>query len=225
MTNASLHHAVIEFVIERGFAPDSDELADRLEAAVEEVERGLLGLQDYHGVVLHPGSTRIWVVHPFSTAPTNFVVKAGRRQWWAPCAWCALGVAALVEGDVSIVTTLGAEGEQVTVAVKSGQVEATGYVVHFPVPMRRVWDDVIYSCTNMLLFENEEAVHRWTDRHRVPKGDVQPLGVVWELAKVWYGRHRDRDWQKWSVDEAREIFAGLGLVGDTWELPASDAPF
>ena len=225
LNHATLHHAVMEFVIECGYAPDSQELADRLEASPLDVEEGLRALQDYHGVVLHPGSPRIWVVHPFSTAPTNFLVRAGKRAWWAPCAWCALGAAALLEGDVDIVTTLGAEEEQVTVAVRDGQVQGKGLVVHFPVPKRRVWENVVYSCSNMLLFESEEAVDQWVKRHRVPKGDVQPIEVVWELAKAWYGRHLDRDWQKWSISQAREIFAGLGLSGDTWELPDSDGQF
>ena len=215
----------MEFVIERGFAPESEELADLLDLSVEEVEGGLRALQEYHGIVLHPGSTRIWVIHPFSAAPTNFLVRAGQKEWWAPCAWCALGAAALIGGDVDIVTTLGAAGDQVTVAVGGGQVHGRGFVVHFPVPMRRVWDNVIFSCSNMLMFESEEAVETWTERHRVERGDVQPVEVVWDLAKIWYGRHRDRDWQKWSVEEARQIFSGLGLDGKTWELPESDGHF
>lgn len=225
VTHASLHHALIEHVIERGFAPDSGELADRLDAFVNEVEQGLRSLQEYHGVVLHPGSSRVWVVHPFSMAPTNFLVRAGDDDWWAPCAWCALGAAALLGRDVDIITTLGAAGDQVTVSVRDGRLQGRGFVVHFPIPMRRVWENVVYSCSNMLLFENDVAVDRWSDRHGVAKGDVQPIAVVWELAKVWYGRHRDPDWQKWTVGEAREIFSGLGLRGDTWKLPESDGQF
>jgi len=83
----------MEFVIERGFAPDSEELADLLDFSVEEVEGGLRALQEYHGIVLHPGSTRIWVIHPFSAAPTNFLVRAGNA--------CGEGTAGADSGDVA----------------------------------------------------------------------------------------------------------------------------
>lgn len=226
MTEQSrLHHAVIEHVIRHGFAPEPSELAGILGAPVPAVERGLRTLEDGHGVVLHPGTSRIWVIHPFSLAPTNFLVRAGAREWWAPCAWCALGVAALVARDVEIVTTLGATSDQVTISIRDGALVDARYVVHFPVPMRAAWDNVIYTCSTMLMFSDQADVERWSGTHRIPMGDVQPIATVWELAKAWYGKHRDPDWRKWTVDEARRIFSRLGLDGAIWDLPDADERF
>jgi hypothetical protein len=44
---------------------------------------------------------------------------------------------------------------------------------------------------------------------------------VLDLGRVWYGRHLDRDWRKWTVPEAQAVFDQVGLTGDFWRLPGS----
>ncbi len=222
---ARLHHLLIEFVLARGFAPDVRELAALAGVAEREVRSALERLEADHGVVLHPDRETVWALHPFALAPTLFIVRSGDRSWWGNCAWCSLGVVALADSDAVITTTLGADGPQVDVHVTDGRVVEEGLVVHFPVPMRRAWDNVAYTCSTMLLFDGDAAVDRWCAAHRIAKGDVRPVATVWEFARVWYGRHRDPDWRKWTSDEARALFARFGLTGDVWALPASGERF
>ena len=213
-----LHHTIIEHFISHGHAPSIELLASLLDQPREAVAAALRTLQDEHGVVLHPASSEIWVCHPFSSAPTNFWVRNARRGWWGNCAWCSMGVVALLGGDASVTTTLGGESTQVTVDVVDGAISHGELLVHFPIPMSHAWDNVVYTCGNMLLFESGEAIDRWCERHDMPRGDAQPLAKIWEFARVWYGRHRDPAWKKWSAAEAREIFARFSLTGPTWEL-------
>jgi hypothetical protein len=63
-------------------------------------------------------------------------------------------------------------------------------------------------------------VEEWCERHGVERGSVEPIGKVWEMARVWYGRHLDEDWTKWSVEEAAEIFERFGFEGPVWRLEA-----
>jgi hypothetical protein len=225
LDNSSLHQAILRQMIERGHAPSIDELAlafaQRREAVIEQLH----ALQAYHGVVLHPSTFEVWVIHPFSTAPTNFWVQAPTGSWWGNCAWCALGIAALVRTDVTITTTLGGESEQVRIPIAGGRVTNDRFVVHFPVPMRRAWDNVLFTCSTMLLFNNEAEVGDWCRRHRIARGDIRPIATVWEFAKAWYGRHLDADWRKWTAAEARGIFERFGLSGATWDIPAADERF
>ena len=225
VNNSSLHQAILSFLIERGFAPDVAELAAMLETSETDVMAGLQALQEYHGVVLHPNSSKVWVIHPFATAPTNFVVKSAKGQWWGNCAWCSLGVAALLAQDVSITTTLGAMGEQITLQIKDGQLVDSDYVVHFPVPMRNAWDNVMYTCSVMLIFKNESEVDLWCAAHRIPKGDVQPISRIWEFSKAWYGNHLNPDWTKWTTEQAAELFKQYELTSDTWNIPVSQGRF
>jgi hypothetical protein len=225
IATSRLHHEIIEHFIEHGFAPSVATLSARLDRPRESVAVALHALQDEHGVVLHPSSSEIWVSHPFSSAPTSFWVRNTRRGWWGNCAWCSLGIVALLGTDASITTTLGGESEQVTVNIVNGVVSPADLVVHFPIAMQHAWDNVVFTCSNMLLFDSSAAVDEWCARHGMPRGDVQPLETIWQFARVWYGRHRAPDWKKWSASEARAIFATFGLSGPTWEVPDSGDRF
>ena len=219
IATSRLHHEIIEHFIEHGFAPSIATLSALFGQPRESVTTALRALRDEHGVVLHDASSEIWAAHPFSSAPTNFWVRSARRGWWGNCAWCSMGIVALLGTDASVTTTLGGESAQVTVDIVDGVVSPTGLLVHFPIPMQRAWDNVVYTCSNMLLFDSEGAVDRWCARHGMPRGDVQPLEKIWPFARVGYGRHRDLRWKKWSAAEAREIFSAFGLSGPTWEIP------
>lgn len=225
LTHGLLHSTILQFIIDNGYAPQVHELATLMGFSEPEIISALDALQDYHGVVLHPGTSMIWVIHPFSLAPTNFLVRAGEKSWWGNCAWCSLGVAALLNQDVTITTALGADRQQVTIRVKGGQVVEQDYFVHFPIPMTRAWDNVVYTCSTMLLFDDTADIDRWCQQHRISKGDVQPIQTIWEFAKVWYGNHLNPQWQKWTNREAQGIFERFGLTHPTWHIPVSDERF
>ena len=44
------------------------------------------------------------------------------------------------------------------------------------------------------------------------------LETGWKLARAWYGRKLEADWQRHTVDEAEALFGKLGLAGDFWRL-------
>jgi hypothetical protein len=225
LNNSSLHHVIIRSLLDHGYAPTSEELAAHFAVNQERIAAALSELQNYHGVVLHPHCPEIWVIHPFSTAPTNFVVSKGERIWWGNCAWCSLGIAALLGGNgIRIDSSLGADGAPLSAHVDCGRVRED-LLVHFPVPMTRVWDNVIYADSTVLFFETPAQIDAWTKRHRIARGDTQPIQRVYELAANWYGHHLDQDWHKWTTAEAREIFARLELMGPIWDLPATEERF
>lgn len=225
LNHASLHSRILAHFVEHGHAPSTEGLASLMGQSREAIVEGLKALADYHGVVLHPHEPEVWVCHPFATTPTNFWVQNGDRGWWGNCAWCSLGIAALLEGVTTITTNLGGEDRQVTVHILNGEVAEPGYFVHFPVPMTNAWDNVIFTCSCMLLFDSVAAVDSWCSRHRIPRGDVQSLENAWAFARAWYGRHLDANWEKWTASEAVEIFRRFGLTGPTWELPGTDKRF
>ena len=225
ISNSALHYTIIRFIIDNGYAPEIAELSELLKSSQEEVFAALQKLQEDHGVVLHPNSPRIWVAHPFSLAPTNFLVRSANSEWWGNCAWCSLGIAALLDEDVTITTTLGANQKQIDLHIKDGKVVETDYLVHFPVPMRSAWDNVIYTCSTMLLFDDEQHIDTWCRKHRIAKGDVQPVTKIWEFSKVWYGNHLNPEWKKWTADEAQRMFDRFELTSPIWKIPVSDSRF
>ena len=225
VTNANLHHAILIGIIENGYAPSNEELALQLNVNTKAIETGLYALQDYHGVVLHPNEPKVWVIHPFSLAPTNFYVQTDRMEWWGNCAWCSLGIAALIKEDVKITTMLGAETEQIHLHIVGGELQEKEYFIHFPIPMKKAWDNVIYTCSNMLIFKNEGQVDEWSKKHNINKGDVQPIEKIWEFSKKWYGNHLNPVWKKWTVEEAKQLFVEFSLDNSIWDLGDSKERF
>nr|WP_299484769.1 alkylmercury lyase family protein [uncultured Allomuricauda sp.] len=225
ITNSNLHFLIIKGIIDNGFAPNVDELAKTLNEDKNQIVKGLNELQEYHGVVLHPNEPKVWVIHPFSLAPTNFYVKTRNGEWWGNCAWCSLGVAALLKDDVKITTTIGAETKQIEINIINEDIQEKNYFIHFPIPMKNAWDNVIYTCSNMLIFENEEQIDKWTKRHNIPKGDIQPIEKIWNFSKKWYGNHLNPKWTKWTIEEAKEMFREFELNGKTWSLETSNERF
>ncbi len=225
ITNSTLHYTILLGIIENGIAPNVEKLSKILQVEENEIVKGLYDLQEYHGVVLHPKEPKIWVIHPFSLAPTNFYVKSERGQWWGNCAWCSLGVAALIEEDVKIITTIGAETKQIEINIIDGEIQEKNYYIHFPIPMKNAWDNVIYTCSNMLVFENEKQIDEWTERHDIQKGDIQPIENIWKFSKKWYGNHLNPEWTKWTVEEAKQLFEEFNLTDKIWMLEDSKERF
>lgn len=214
---ARVHHEILQGFVERGHPP-------RLP---EEAHPALRQLEAEHGVVLHPGTTEVWIAHPFSASPTAVWVerREADRGWWAPCLWCAMGVVALAASDATIHVRFGGEAEAVAIRVDGAARVAPDACVHFPLPVRDAWNNVVHFCASVLPFRSEGDVAAWSQRHDLPRGAVVPLAQVLELARVWYGNHLAPDWRKWTVAEAQQIFTRVGLVGSHWQLSGAGERF
>lgn len=212
---------MIDHLLRTGAAPSLPELAAALGLSVEGAADVLRRLEDIHGIVLHPGTTDPWVIHPFSLSPTATWVASGDRGWWAPCTWCAFGVATLAGGRCTLHLRLGGEGEDLDVDTADGRSLETDLVVHFAIRPRDAWANVHHHCAMVLPFRSEPDIDAWCERHRLPRGEAVPIATVASLARAWYGRHADPDWRKWTMAEAAEVFRSVGLVGEFWELPTT----
>ncbi|CAF2388634.1 unnamed protein product [Rotaria sp. Silwood2] len=223
---ARLHCVLLQTIIEKGHTCSIEDLSKIFQRSPHDVIQCLHHLQEYHGVVLHPKSSEVWIIHPFSLAPTNFWVESARGKWWGNCAWCSLGVASLLQEDVTITTTLGGEATQIQFQIKNGEIiSAQPLFVHFPIPMKNAWDNVIFTCSVMLIFTSDLAVDDWCQRHRLPKGDIQPIEKIWKFAQAWYGNHLREDWKKWTAEEALSIFNQFNLTNNIWQIPVANVRF
>jgi hypothetical protein len=221
-----LHHELVRGLVERLVCPSNIELANELGVSTSEVEELLRGLSDIHGVVLHPHVCEPWIIHPFSVTPTINWIEGQRGGWWAPCIWCALGVATVVGGETRIHTRLGGEAESLIVPVIDGQPAGSDELwVHFAIPPVRAWGNVHQHCSLVLPFHSPERIQAWCDRHRLPHGEAVPLDQVARLARLWYGTHGDLTWHKWTVAEAQDIFCQVGLNSRFWDLGSTSGRY
>ena len=225
-TNTSLlHYHLITGLIETGTAPTLQALAKRANLACAEVKTTLKELERSHGCVLHPHTVEPWVVHPFSLSPTLTWVAGAKHGWWAPCMWCALGIAALTDEHVRVHSRLGGESETITIRVRNNTLDSTKFVVHFSLPPRDAWNNVHHYCATVLPFRNAAEAADWSERHNMPFGECVEIERVWALARHWYGGHAKRDWRKWSRSEAQDVFNDVGLNGPFWALGTGEDPY
>ncbi|ETO15146.1 hypothetical protein RFI_22218, partial [Reticulomyxa filosa] len=92
---------------------------------------------------------------------------------------------------------------------------------HFAIPIKKAWDNVHHFCGTSVVFENEEQKSQWCVRHGYDSttGHFVKVEDIYNLAKVWYGKHLDPDWKKWTLPEAFQIFQKCGMTHPIWELP------
>lgn len=138
--------AFYTLLVAEGRAPTIPELAATLHCSTERVELALLRLHQRHALFLEPapGPIAVRMANPFSMIPTPFRVTAAGRMFWANCAWDMLGIPAALHADADIEAQFAdATDDPVTMRIRDGQLEAHGEVVHFPLPFRAWYDDLI----------------------------------------------------------------------------------
>ncbi len=135
--------AIFQSLHDSGRAPSAREVAAALDATEAETTAALHALHDAHRLVLVPDSTDLWMAHPFSGVPTDFVVHAGARQWFANCVWDGLAILGFA-GDGRLDTHSPQSKAPISFEVRNGRVSGDG-IVHFLVPARSFWDNIGFT--------------------------------------------------------------------------------
>jgi Alkylmercury lyase len=131
---------------EKGRAPTSEEIAAALEVSVDEAESATRELADQRVIAFHPGTTRVWLAHPFCDGDAPFEVRSGDRRWAGICIWDSIGILALLGIDGEVTTDCPDCGEPIELSVSQGKLEGdAGLVIHYGVPASRWYEDVAYT--------------------------------------------------------------------------------
>jgi hypothetical protein len=133
-------------IVANGRPPTVRETAQAFEVAEDDVAEAYRRLHDAHALVLHPGSTDVWIANPFCFAPTPHRVTVGGRVWTATCAWDALGLPGAFHGDGTIESECACCAEPLSLEVVGGEVaRGADLLVHLLVPVRHWWDDIGFT--------------------------------------------------------------------------------
>ena len=138
-------HVYGSFVLD-GRAQTAAETAAELGLDEGDVTDAYGRLHDGHALVLEPGTTEIRMLNPFSAVETPHRVEAGDRSWFANCAWDALGIPAALQVNGSVRSACPDCGEGLELEVRGGElVRGADLLVHFVVPARRWWEDIVFT--------------------------------------------------------------------------------
>ena len=217
-----VRHGIYAAWIASGVPPSAEKQAAVLGIPADEVRAARKRLAAAHALVIDDDA-EIRIAHPLSAAPTGFEVSAAGRTFHGNCIWDALAIPAMLGRDAAIAASCGDCQQPMEVRIEDGELIGSELatdprVVHLAVPAARWWDDVVYTCKTILLFEDGGHAARWCDRWRIARGETIPLQQAWILARAWYGNRMDPEWQPRSREAAQKILADVGLTGRFWRL-------
>jgi hypothetical protein len=207
----------------RGFAADGSagspaDLAALTGQPEPAVRGGLRELAAQRHLVLD-GEDRIVMAHPFSAVPLGFSVMGRRTLWWGGCAWDSFAIPMLAGETCLVATHCWGCGAPIALDVDpdgwSG-LRNSPIVAHLPVPVLRMWDDVVATCSSQRLFCDEGHLAHWLAATGTGRGAVLGLDQLWDLATGWYAGRLTAGYRRRTPAEAAEFFASIDLTGEFW---------
>jgi hypothetical protein len=136
---------VYDGAIARGVPPSAQQAAAELGVAVEQVRAAFERLAAEHVLVLDRDTREISMAMPFAAFPTPFPTRVAGTTYHGNCAWDALGIAAMLRQDARIDASCGCCSFPMSLRVTAGGLEPAPGVVHFAVPARRFWDNIVFT--------------------------------------------------------------------------------
>ena len=202
-----------------GRAPETAALAAMLRAEQDEIEAGVRRLAAARHLALDADG-RVALAHPFSTIDLGFSVKGARTLWWGGCIWDSFAIAHLVpdEPKVLVATTCQGCGRAHAWVVGRDAPPAGDQLAHFLVPTSRMWNDVVFTCSNQRVFCDDECLGAWLARENHERGYATDLATVWRLARGWYAGRLDRGYMRREPSAAHAYLRDAGLSGAFWGL-------
>ena len=125
--------------------PTVEALAERINAPAADVRASLERLASGKAIVLQPHSREVLMANPLCAVPTPFRVRTRGQSFFGSCVWDGLGILAMLGGDGSLDTSCACCGEAMTIGVANGNVLWEGGIIHFAIPAKRWWEDIVFT--------------------------------------------------------------------------------
>jgi len=126
-------------------APRVDETAAKFRLPVDQAVAAYVELNNRHSFFLKPGTQEILMANPFSNVETSFLVYANEKKYFANCAWDSLGIPAALHADADVEAACAQSGEKIVLQVRDGVVSNSDALVHFLVPFKHWYADLVFT--------------------------------------------------------------------------------
>lgn len=144
-TDLEVKLAVYGHFAEAGRRPSPGDVAERVGSDVERVLDAYGRLRAQRLLVLEPDGSSIRMASPFSGVPTQHVVEAGGIEYFANCAWDALGVPAALQKPGTIHSRCEHSGEPLHLDVGLQGPGPSDWLFHCLVPAAKWWDNIVFT--------------------------------------------------------------------------------
>lgn len=210
--------AVYRALAATGRLPDERRLVE-IAGSPEQLAEIIRTLADQRAWALGADGT-IELAHPFGTRSFGFSVMSADTLWWGGCCWDSFAIPHLVPGaaPVIVASSCPACARPLAWRVDTDAGPEGAEVAHFLVPVSRMWDDVLHTCENQLLFCDDRCVDVWLERHGHDEGYRMDLDTLWRLASGWYRGRLDHGYRRREPAAAKTYLHDAGLSGPFWGL-------
>lgn len=214
-----VRRAIYDTFAAAGSAPGLQQIQELAAADEAQVKSAMAELAAGRQLALDQAGNVV-MAHPFTTVNLGFSVMGERTLWWGGCAWDSFAIPNLIEDEprVLVATTCPACRRALAWTVTCSGPPEGPEVAHFLVPMQRVWDDVVYACSNQRLFCSERCVQEWLASTGQAQGYIMDLATLWRLASGWYSGRLGSPYQRKDPQSAGAYFHSVGLRGPFWGL-------
>lgn len=137
--------AVYHFFATEARAPAPSALAPRLAIPVADVEAAFARLRQNRVLWLEAGGETIRMAPPFSGIPTQHRVAVAGKQYFANCAWDALGIPAALKTAGTAYSRCEQSGEPLVLEVRLDAPPDSDWLFHCLVPAAQWWKDLPFT--------------------------------------------------------------------------------
>lgn len=137
--------AVYAATAESGRVPGADEVARRVGASSGDVVQAFGRLRASRLLYLEPDGRTTRMAPPFSGVPTQHRVTVAGIEYFANCAWDALGIPAALQQPGVVHSRCEQSREPLQLEVDRTGPEPSDWLFHCLVPAAKWWDDLVFT--------------------------------------------------------------------------------
>lgn len=137
--------AVYRHFVETGRPPSAGEVARRAGTKSQLVIDAYARLRAARVMLLEADGESIRMAPPFSGVPTQHVVESEGVEYFANCAWDALGIPAALHRRAMVRSRCEQSREPFRLRIGIDGPEPSDWLFHCLVPASKWWDDLVFT--------------------------------------------------------------------------------
>jgi hypothetical protein len=137
--------AIYRHFAETGRRPSPEVVAERAGTDVARVLAAYVRLRAQRVVLLEADGSSIQMAPPFSGVPTQHRVQVGAVEYFANCAWDALGIPAALHQPGEVASRCEQSREPLQLQVGLEGPGHSDWLFHCLVPAAHWWDDLVFT--------------------------------------------------------------------------------
>jgi alkylmercury lyase-like protein len=146
MSPSTLRQFIYNTLIDDGRVPSSGDIATHFSVSQSDALQALREMKIGKTILPDPRTGELWMMGPFAAVETQYSIRAGKRRWFANCAWDMLGVAHLVGEPVDIEAQCTDCGAPLGLHLEpDDDTVGADLLVHFLLPARRWYNDIGFT--------------------------------------------------------------------------------